>query len=147
MKLIEGTIKSNNLNVVLDLEENIRLHSYPNELNQCLINIFNNAKDVLKDVSEDDRYFFINAKKEKDQLILRLLDSGGGIKDDIILKIFEPYFTTKHKSQGTGLGLHMTYNIITDGLKGSIEASNQTFDYDGHSLIGAQFTIKIPLSI
>jgi len=59
-------------------------------------------------------------------------------------KIFEPYFTTKHKSQGTGLGLHMTYNLIVDGFNGSIKASNIDVEIEDKKLQGACMTIKVP---
>ncbi len=147
MKIVEGTIKSNNLNMILSIEDNIFLNSYPNELNQCLINIFNNAKDVLKDIPEDDRYIFIESYNEEEMVILKIKDSGGGIKDEVLPKIFEPYFTTKHKSQGTGLGLHMTYNIIVDGLGGTVEAINETYKYDNKEYKGACFIIRLPKSL
>ncbi|MGB3751034.1 MAG: ATP-binding protein, partial [Arcobacteraceae bacterium] len=60
-------------------------------------------------------------------------------------KIFEPYFTTKHTSQGTGLGLHMTYNLIINGMNGSIEANNVVFTYKTNNYTGTEFVIAIPL--
>jgi signal transduction histidine kinase len=60
-------------------------------------------------------------------------------------KIFEPYFTTKHQSQGTGLGLHMSYNLITKSMKGQIKAQNISFEFNHKEYHGAQFTITIPL--
>ena len=70
---------------------------------------------------------------------------GGGIDENIIEKIFEPYFTTKHQSQGTGLGLNMTYRLIVDGMKGSISVSNESFKVGDEEFYGAKFTIKIPV--
>jgi two-component system, NtrC family, sensor kinase len=61
--------------------------------------------------------------------------------------IFEPYFTTKHKSQGTGIGLYMSHQIICDHMKSFIHVSNTTFSYKGKSYIGAQFTLKLKLYI
>ena len=78
---------------------------------------------------------------KNNKVIIKVKDNAGGIPQDILPKIFEPYFTTKHKSQGTGLGLHMTYNIIFDGMKGTIEANNQNYTYNGEDYIGAEFTI------
>ena len=76
---------------------------------------------------------------DNNHAIIEIKDNAGGIKDEIINKVFEPYFTTKHQSQGTGLGLHMTYNLIVDGMKGTIIAQNDT------EFGGALFTITLPL--
>ena len=142
--LIEPTVKRYNLELNIDISDNIQFKGYPNELIQCFINIFNNSKDILMEKSDEDRYIFISGKQEKDKIIVEFKDNGGGISKEILQKIFEPYFTTKHQSQGTGLGLHMTYNLITDGMKGKIEANNISFDYDNKSYNGAIFTIVLP---
>ena len=60
-------------------------------------------------------------------------------------KIFEPYFTTKHQSRGTGLGLNMTYRLIVEGMKGMITATNKNIDYKGKSYLGAKFILEIPI--
>jgi len=99
-------------------------------------NIYNN----------EDRLIFISTSTINDKAIIKIKDNGGGIPKDIIHKIFEPYFTTKHKSQGTGLGLHITYNLIVDGMGGTIEANNINYSYDNTNYTGAQFTITLPLS-
>ncbi len=65
-------------------------------------------------------------------------DNAGGIPEDVLPKIFDPYFTTKHQSQGTGLGLHMSYRIITESLKGNLYAQNSEF--------GAKFIIELPFN-
>ena len=145
INLVEGSIKSNHINIILNLEDDININGFRNELTQCLINIFNNSKDVLKDIKkQDDRLVFISTTKENNNAIITIKDSGGGVPEDIIKKIFEPYFTTKHKSQGTGLGLHMTYNLIVDGMNGNIEASNVNYIYENKKYIGAQFKISLP---
>ena len=78
------------------------------------------------------------------KVVIRLRDNAGGIPDDIMSKVFEPYFTTKHKFQGTGLGLHMTYNLIKEGMKGRIKVSNHTYIYNEKEYTGAQFIIILP---
>ncbi|MEA3353569.1 MAG: HAMP domain-containing sensor histidine kinase [Campylobacterota bacterium] len=137
-------MKNNDIKIVKELDEQIEIDSYPNELIQCFINIFNNSKDILKDI-KTNRYFFISAYIKDDKVIIKFKDNAGGIPDNIMPHIFEPYFTTKHKSQGTGLGLHMTYNLIVEGMKGTIEVENVTYKYHGEEYTGALFKIILPL--
>ncbi len=73
-----------------------------------------------------------------------LRDTAGGIPDEIVTKIFEPYFTTKHKSLGTGLGLSMTYKIVTQRHNGFINATTDEFEYNGKKYRGATFLITFP---
>ncbi|MCK5110933.1 MAG: PAS domain-containing protein [Arcobacteraceae bacterium] len=145
LNLVDPNVKNDKINIILELQEDIKIEGYPNELTQCFVNIFNNSKDAFKELNEDDRYIFISTIKENRNIIIKFKDSGGGIPEDILRKIFEPYFTTKHKSQGTGLGLHMTYNLIVDGMKGTIEAHNVKFQYNDKNYTGAEFTIILPI--
>ncbi len=145
--LVEGSIKKHNIQVVLELDSSIKIDGYENELIQCFVNIFNNAKDVLVENREsDERVLFITTLQASENVIIKIRDNGGGIPLSIIYKIFEPYFTTKHQSQGTGLGLHMTYNLIVDGMGGTIEAKNINFDFQNKVYKGAEFIVTLPLS-
>jgi len=144
LNLVQGPIKNNNIQMKLDLEEELHLEGYENELIQCLINIFNNAKDVLKELTQEKRYIFITSKSINNKVIISIKDNANGIPNDILPKIFEPYFTTKHKSQGTGLGLHMTYNLIVDGMNGNIEVKNDRYLFQDKEYTGAEFTITLP---
>jgi signal transduction histidine kinase len=72
-------------------------------------------------------------------------DNGVGISSENIAKIFDPYFTTKHKSQGTGIGLYMTKQIITGSFKARIEAENMEFEYKNKPQRGALFRIEFKL--
>ena len=139
LHLVDGSVKNHDINIDLQLDNEISICSYENELVQCFMNIYNNAKDVLVEREIKERKLLIRTFVEKQELIVELGDNAGGIKDDIIHKIFEPYFTTKHKSQGTGLGLHMTYNLIVDGMSGTIEVQNDK------EIGGALFIIRLPL--
>jgi len=147
LTLMEGTIKSNHIEMIIDTEENIEIDGYENELIQCLINIFNNAKDVLKDKDEKDRFLFITSTKEIDKgnIIIQIQDTGEGIPDEILNKIFDPYFTTKHRSQGTGLGLNMSYRLINEGMHGTLEVENVDFNYNDNNYRGANFKITLPI--
>lgn len=144
LHLVEGAVKSNDIQIIKDIKENININGYPNELIQCFINIFNNAKDALKE-QEDERLIFISAELKNDKVIISFKDNAGGIPEDVLPHIFEPYFTTKHKSKGTGLGLHMTYNLITEGMNGTIVAENVNYEYKGSHYTGAQLRINLPI--
>jgi len=144
LNLVGGSYKDNNINIVLSLEKNININGHENELIQCLINIYNNAKDALIDNNIENKLIFITTKKEEEYALIVIKDNAGGIPKDILGKIFEPYFTTKYKSQGTGLGLSMTYKLVTEGMNGTIVANNKKYIYENKEYQGAEFIIKLP---
>jgi polar amino acid transport system substrate-binding protein len=143
--LVDSFTKKNSVDIKLIADDDIEIFGYPNQLIQCLINLFYNSNDALLALNEDERYIEIKETKKDNEVIIEFKDNGGGIDEQVISKIFEPYFTTKHKSQGTGLGLHMTYNLIVHSMKGSIKVENDNFTYKGKNYTGALFTIKIPI--
>jgi len=145
LNLIEPSAKIHDITIITNIDSSITLNGYKNELNQCFMNIYNNAKDVLSEKQLKHKLLFIDILKNNNHIEIIFKDNGGGISKDILPKIFEPYFTTKHKSQGTGLGLNMTYNLITKGMDGDIEVKNEKFTYDGETYTGAKFIIKIPI--
>ena len=147
LQLVHSSIKKYHIEVIEDIDKDIYLDGYSNELVQCFINIFNNSKDVLKNVKDNERYLFITAYKKGMNVIVEFKDNGGGISDEVLSRIFEPYFTTKHKSQGTGIGLHMTYNMIVDGMHGALDASTVEYEYNNNNYKGANFKITLPLII
>ena len=143
----EGIINQNNITVIAEIDKSIQLHNNPHGLTQSLVNIINNAKDALVISNKpSERLLFINAYKKNDNVIITIKDNANGIDKTIINKVFEPYFTTKHKSQGTGLGLHMTYKLITENLGGEINVKNVSISFNGNQYYGAEFTIKLPIS-
>ncbi|MEA3553116.1 MAG: 7TM diverse intracellular signaling domain-containing protein [Campylobacterota bacterium] len=144
LNLVDGSIKSNNIKIILNLDETIKINGFQNELTQSLINIFNNSKDILVEKKIEEKLIFISTFTKKEKAIIKIKDNGGGVPKDIITKIFEPYFTTKHQSQGTGLGLHMTYNLIVDGMGGTIEVNNCDYEYKDDKYTGAEFIINLP---
>jgi len=146
LHLMEGTLKNSEIEVHFDME-NVEINSYKNELTQSIINIINNAKDALVERQKKEiKLIYITSSCKNQTLQISIKDNAQGIPEDILNKIFEPYFTTKHKSQGTGLGLHMTYKLIVEGLKGTITAQNSSFIYNNKKYNGAEFKITIPLS-
>jgi len=143
LNLVNPSFKRHNFNLVLNLDDTIEFSGYPNELIQCFMNIFNNAKDALKESNIEQKYIFISTYTHKDKIVIEFKDNAGGIPEEIINRVFEPYFTTKHQSQGTGLGLSMTYSLITKGMKGIITVENKTYVYEGNSFKGAEFKILL----
>ena len=142
----EIVITQNNIKIIKNLDDTIELTNLQDGLLQALLNIVNNANDALKHIDDKDhRFIFIETLKNEDKIFIIIKDNAGGIPEDIISKIFEPYFTTKHKSQGTGLGLHITYKVITENMNGSIDAKNVEYEYESKKYRGAQFKIILPL--
>ncbi len=108
--------------------ENIQISGYETELIQVLINILNNSKDALE-LLNDEKLIFIDIFMENKKVIIEIKDNAGGIDEGIMDKVFEPYFTTKHQSQGTGIGLFMCKEIINKHMNGQLNISNQSFEY------------------
>ena len=143
--IVSAILQTKSIKVEQNIED-IELFSLKNEFMQALLNIIKNGIDAMENVLEDDdKYIFIKAYKDNNDAIITIKDTANGIPKNIIDRIFEPYFTTKHQSQGTGIGLFMTNEIITKHMKGSIFVENVDTKIDGKILHGASFTIKIPL--
>lgn len=117
---------------------------YKCELSQVFLNILNSAKDVLIERDIDERRIIINYEIEDDYNIIKIFDNAGGVDDSLKQKIFDPYFTTKHKSIGTGIGLYICKKIIEKNLKGEILVNDCEKVIEGKKYLGSQFTVKIP---
>ena len=143
LKLSSMEFKEHNINVIKNIEEFEALNC-ENELLQVVINILNNAKDEL--IKKDPkRYIFIDLFKEDKNIIIKIKDNAGGIDKNVIDRVFEPYFTTKHKSKGTGIGLYMCQEIIVKHIEGTIQVSNEIYEYENEEFIGAKFEITLAL--
>lgn len=145
-ELIKESFKNNHIEIVMTDKDCIITHN-ESLLIQALLNIYNNAKDAIKENAVIYKYFFVDVQCNKNAVVITLKDSGGGINEDIIEKIFEPYYTTKHQSNGTGLGLYITYGIISEHLRGTIEVHNTHYNYLNYELSGAEFIITIPRNL
>lgn len=141
--LVNATISNNYITLIDDIDETLYIDGSKNELSEAFINIINNSKDALKAniKDEDERLIFINAKELNNKIEITFKDNGGGIDNTIINRIFEPYFTSKHKSIGTGLGLSMASQIINERHKGLITAYNEDYVYNGIEYKGACFKV------
>jgi C4-dicarboxylate-specific signal transduction histidine kinase len=104
-------------------EEALHVQTYYNELVQIIMNIINNAIDAIIESQSSKKEIFITCKQEDKHSFIEISDSGGGISDEVIEHIFEPYFSTKGKN-GTGLGLYMAKMIIKKHIDGDIKVKN-----------------------
>ncbi len=143
VEIIDAEVIENKLNIILNLEEDIELNSFPSELIQCFVNIFNNSKEAFQELDIDEKYIFITTYQKDDKTTIIFKDNAGGIPNEVLPKIFEPYFTTKHQSQGTGLGLHLVYKLITQTIKGDVFVNNVEYIYMQKRYLGVELTITI----
>jgi len=146
ISLIDVNLNDQNIKVIHNIQ-GIKIWGIENELIQVLLNVFNNSIDAFesKEIEDDnDKLIFIDMSKEDGFIVISIKDNAGGIPESIIERIFEPYFTTKHKSQGTGIGLYMSFEIITKHMKGEFFVKNHVFTHDENEYEGAKFTIKLP---
>ncbi|MCK4737583.1 MAG: ABC transporter substrate-binding protein [Sulfurimonas sp.] len=141
-ELTKDSFHKNFIETVITTENCIITHN-ENLLIQAILNICNNASDAIIQSKAKYRYLFIDVQNRTDAVVISIKDSGGGIDENIITKIFEPYYSTKEQSKGTGLGLYITYEIITKHLNGTIEAQNRDYNYNDQKLRGAEFIITI----
>ncbi|MCK5110957.1 MAG: PAS domain S-box protein [Arcobacteraceae bacterium] len=144
LHLVDSKFQTLKIEVVENLND-IELNNLSNEVVQVIMNLLNNARDVLETKENQKRLIFIDIYKKDNNAIVKIKDNGGGIPDDIIDKIFDPYFTTKHKAQGTGIGLYMSQEMIIKHLKGSLTVNNSTYEYKNYSYTGAEFILTLPI--
>ena len=142
LTILKKVIEQEEIKIKVDVPINYKVLGVSNELAQVLINLIQNSKDAFRQNEIKDKNIFISLKEKKNldkkSVILEIEDNAGGIKEENLDSIFEPYFTTKHKSQGTGLGLFMSKMIIEKSLEGTLSHRN--------SKNGSIFTITIFLN-
>jgi len=132
--IIDSALKNSFISTSIIFEkEDIKIVSFKNEFSQALLNIISNAKDVLIQRKIKNPKIHINVKTIEKRIHITIEDNAQGIQEEILDNIFDPYFTTKHKSQGTGIGLYMTKMIIENNMNGKIKVKN--------TAEGALFTI------
>jgi signal transduction histidine kinase/ABC-type nitrate/sulfonate/bicarbonate transport system substrate-binding protein len=129
--LLEANFLERNIKVFCKIDD-VKVNGYETELIQVLINLLNNSKDALESSEslENDKLIFIDILRKNDKAIIKIKDNAGGIDDEILDKVFEPYFTTKHQAQGTGIGLYMCQEIINKHMNGHIDITNTQFKYN-----------------
>jgi signal transduction histidine kinase len=118
-----------------NIDPSIEVLVYPNELKQVLINLVNNAREAIEQHRGVERWIEIRCGTDERYCTIGIEDTGGGIDPSIVDKIFDPYFTTKFESQGTGIGLYMAKTIIEKHFLGKLSVYN--------TLKGACFEIRL----
>ena len=132
-------IQLNHISIITNLQIN-SFCTYADELKQILNLLINNIKEHAK----ENKYIFLTIKEKDENIEIIIKDNGGGVSDELLQNIFEPYFTTKHQSFGKGVGLYIVYQIITEEFKGTIKARNAQYLQDNKAHKGLEFTITIP---
>jgi len=112
------------ISIIREIDPHIEVLVYPNELKQVLINLVNNAREAIEQHRGDERMIRIRCISDERYCTIGIEDTGGGIDASIIDKIFDPYFTTKFESQGTGIGLYMAKMIIEKHFLGRLSVYN-----------------------
>ena len=144
LSLINSKLRNRDIHVIKNTQD-VEVTALINEFIQVLINILNNSLDAFEEQNLEKKFIFLDLYKENNSLVLIIKDNAGGIKEELLGRIFEPYFTTKHKSQGTGIGLYMSMEIIKKHMNGDINVSNEEYIYDNIKCKGAQFKIELPI--
>jgi signal transduction histidine kinase len=143
--IVEAVYKNNSIELhIKDKKLNSFSFGFPSELAQVFLNILNNAKDALIEHKKTDRRVYVDIIDEPLFNTIKIIDNAGGIPETIIGKIFDPYFTTKHQSQGTGIGLYMSKDIVEKNMQGDLSVKNVHLTIDTLEYKGACFTISIP---
>ncbi len=146
LELTKYLLEKKGIDVYLVSHKEMLIYSYFNELSHVFLNIIKNSEDALSKSNIEDKKIFIILKKSREFAIISFIDNAGGIPEDIKNKIFEPYFTTKHKSSGTGIGLYMSKQIIEKHIHGQIRYENIKHRLGTNKMYNcAMFEIKIPL--
>jgi len=121
---IRPSLTAKGIDISITEQPEVRIFGYINEYAQVLLNILNNAKDVLVERNVAQPHISITISKADEASVVTITDNGGGISADVMPRIFDPYFSTKEQMQGTGIGLYMSKIIIEQNMGGRLSAEN-----------------------
>ena len=123
--IMKGSLDSYHIEISTNMDKSLKCKLQKNALQQVLVVLLNNAKDALMTQKIVNPKIFINVYKRNSHYIIEVIDNAKGIDINIIEKIFDPYFTTKRKTQGTGIGLYMATMIINKECNGQLTVTNK----------------------
>jgi len=124
LSLMEGSFQGQQTVIEVEAKGDPTSHGYPNEFSQVLLNILINARDAMAERDTARPKVVITISTEENRSVVTIADNGGGIPEEIIGKIFDPYFTTKGPQAGTGIGLFMSKTIIDKNMGGLLTVRN-----------------------
>jgi signal transduction histidine kinase len=128
-------LRQHNVHVETQLLEDSELNGFASQYIQVLLNIISNAVDALVKNQKVKPRIIIRIERQEDRSLVTVSDNAGGVPQELINHIFEPYFTTKDSDGGTGIGLYMAQNIIVNSMQGTLQVENNDE--------GAEFRIMV----
>ena len=143
IKFIKVLLDEKDIEIIIQCDTSCYLYGDIELFNKSILAILYNSIEEFKIDSKEKKYIFIDIEPIEDMYRLAIKDTAGGIDDTIIEKVFEPYFTTKHKTPEKGLGLYNLYNTISTQFNGSVNVQNIQFEYENNQYLGTEFIIKI----
>jgi C4-dicarboxylate-specific signal transduction histidine kinase len=124
LQLCEERLNMESVNVNVSGNSNLKLFGQANQLSQVVINLVNNAIDAFSERNISDRHIDIAYHESAETCVIEVKDNAGGIDEEVMKRIFEPYFTTKEGKNGTGLGMYMSKIIVEKYFGGNMEVAN-----------------------
>jgi len=124
VSLVDASIETYGIVLTRDMNINPTINGFEREFAQVILNLLSNAKDVLKQREIENPKIHLSVKMEDKHVIICVSDNAGGVEDEHLDLIFEPYFTTKESLKGTGLGLYMSKMIIEKNMGGELSVEN-----------------------
>jgi len=128
INLVNASLDENNIEFIFDIKENRHIFGYPREYSQVILNLITNAKDILIEKNIKNPQIKVTISARGSLTIVEVSDNAGGISEENLDLIFDPYFTTKDATKGTGLGLYISKLIIERNMGGELSVKN---DKDG----------------
>ena len=140
LNISDVSLRKNHIKLIkeFDMDKQIDVNLNGSKLSEMIVDVIQNAQDIIIERNVENPWVKVDIKKSDNKAYITIEDNAGGISEENLPKIFDPYFTTSHQSQGKGLGLHMCHKIATEILEGDIYAEN--------GKEGAILTIELPIT-
>lgn len=136
LRIVQENLLFHKIELSIAMDKDLLVSGFANEYAQVVLNLLSNAKDALLEREISHPHITLQLSQADNQALLQITDNAGGVADDLVNKVFDPYFTTK--SKGTGIGLYMSKMIIENNMGGEISLYNQAN--------GAVFSVRLPVA-